>query len=249
MPRCHISLGGNSGTVAETFGRAIDRLGKNAGCSVVALSRFHQTAPVGDQAGDRFLNAAAELQTSLDPMELLDLLQLIERELGRVRTVHWGPRTLDLDLLYYGSQIIDSTRLIVPHPAAWYRRFVLDPLVEIAPDLEHPVKQATMRVLRERLLARPLPVGLAGGDTATKTEVLPALGELFTDVQFSDWDQLRSGTEEPALILWLGQSRQANEPLSQTYERLPLVARLDVSAAGESLFDDMRHVVQAALGL
>src|SRR5580765_3109618 len=99
MARCHISLGGNSGPVAENFAAALGRLRGAAGCSVVAVSRSFETASVGSAAGGRFLNAAAELETSLEPLALLDLLQSVESDLGRRRTVRWGPRPIDLDLL------------------------------------------------------------------------------------------------------------------------------------------------------
>jgi 2-amino-4-hydroxy-6-hydroxymethyldihydropteridine diphosphokinase len=248
MPRCHISLGGNSGPVAENFAAALDRLGRSAGTSVVAVSQSHETAPVGDEPDGPFLNAAAELETTLAPIGLLDLLHSIERDLGRNRTVHWGPRPIDLDLLYYESAVIDLPRLVVPHPAAWYRRFVLDPLVEIAPDLRHPVKQVTMRHLRDRLLARPLPVALASGTAALKAHLLAALSGKVVEVQFADWDARPTRFGEPVIIFWLGDSDGVRDPKNDSFERLPLLSRLDARTAAESAFDFVRHVLQSALG-
>jgi 2-amino-4-hydroxy-6-hydroxymethyldihydropteridine diphosphokinase len=249
MPRCHISLGGNAGPVAEHFTAALDNFQNSVDCSVVAVSHFHETTPVGDMAGGRFLNAAAELETSHDPIALLDLLQSVEGDLGRIRTVRWGPRPIDLDLLFYDLRVIDSPRLVVPHPAAWYRRFVLDPLVEIAPDLVHPVKQASLRALRDRLLVRPLPIALAGGAAAPKREYIEALINTFSDAQFVDWDMPPSEFRDPALIFWLGIPGGSSDSDHKSYERLPPLSRLDPRTAAESPLDSMRHAVQSALGL
>ncbi|HEY2252760.1 MAG TPA: 2-amino-4-hydroxy-6-hydroxymethyldihydropteridine diphosphokinase [Planctomycetaceae bacterium] len=256
MPRCYISLGGNSGQVAATFEQALGRLESDGDCRVLTVSECHKTAPVGDQAGTGFLNAAAELETSLDPLDLLDRLQAVERELGRTRTVHWGPRTLDLDLLFWESQIINSPRLVVPHPAAWYRRFVLDPLVEIAPRFVHPVKRVDMTTLRGRLLVRPFRVSLAGGAFENKSELVRRLSADFPDVVFSDWDS--STGSEPALIFWLGppvgstgnESSATGSPAgaANEFERLPAVPRIDATTTSQPIHDFIRYVIQAAQG-
>ncbi len=164
MSACWIALGGNQGSVAETFRQSLALLDQTPGVSVVCDSRAYTTAPVGTDSGGQFLNAAAELETSRSPLELLGLLQSVETQLGRQRTRRWGPRTLDLDLLFYDQEVLDSDQLTIPHPHLWYRRFVLDPLVAIAPDLLHPQHQITVSQLRERLLVRPLPCALIGGD-------------------------------------------------------------------------------------
>lgn len=161
MTTCLISLGGNLGDVAATIDRALRRLHQPPEVSVGLRSSLFHTKPVGADAGADFVNAAAVLETSLTAHELLDRLLATETELDRVRTIHWGPRTLDLDLLFFGEAIIDDRpKLRVPHPACWYRRFVLDPLVEIAPQFIHPEKQVTVTELRRRLMERPLPVCL-----------------------------------------------------------------------------------------
>ncbi len=164
MTACWIALGGNEGSVAETFREALTLLDQTPGLSVVCNSLAYTTAPVGTDSGPQFLNAAAELETSLDPLELLRRLQSVETQLGRIRTLRWGPRTLDLDLLFYDQQIFTSETLTIPHPHLWYRRFVLDPLVEIAPDLLHPQHQLTISQLRQKLLVRPLSCSLCGGN-------------------------------------------------------------------------------------
>jgi 2-amino-4-hydroxy-6-hydroxymethyldihydropteridine diphosphokinase len=158
MIRCTISLGGNVGDVPATFDRAQRALSGHPGIANLAASRRFRTTPMGPRAGAEFLNAAATFETSLDAEPLLDLLQLIERDCGRVCATRWGPRTLDLDLLLYGEEIIDTPRLRVPHPALWHRRFVLDPLCELIPGAIHSQFGLTIRQLRERLLPRPLPV-------------------------------------------------------------------------------------------
>ncbi len=107
--------------------------------SVVRVATVRETAPVGVVDQPPFLNTAASLETTLGPRELLDRLLAVERELGRVRTSErWGPRTLDLDLLLYGDAVHDEPGLTVPHPRLHERRFVLEPLSELAPDLVVP---------------------------------------------------------------------------------------------------------------
>jgi hypothetical protein len=125
---------------------------------------------------------------------LLARLLAVETELGRVRTTRWGPRTVDLDLLMFGNVVLDDgPALRVPHPACWYRRFVLDPLVEIAPDVVHPEKHLTIRDLRQRLLLRPLPVAVIAG-----TDDLDFLAELQRDWPSATLHQIRRPDEIPA---------------------------------------------------
>ncbi|MCX7420067.1 MAG: 2-amino-4-hydroxy-6-hydroxymethyldihydropteridine diphosphokinase [Planctomycetia bacterium] len=173
MTTCLISLGGNLGDVALAIDDALRRLQRNPEIGVLQRSSLFRTQPVGADAGSEFVNAAAELETSLTAHQLLGQLLAIETELGRVRTIHWGPRTLDLDLLFFGNAVInDSPRLIVPHPMCWYRRFVLDPLAEIAPHFVHPGKHVSVVELLRRLLVRPLPICLVGD--AKQVEMLIA---------------------------------------------------------------------------
>ena len=116
-----------------------------AACVVRKVSSFHETEPVGGPPGQgKYLNAAAVLETTLDPLELLQVLQEIEAQFGRVRTVRWGERTLDLDLLLFDDRIIDTPELTIPHPRLRVRRFVLEPLAEIAPEAVDPVTKRTI---------------------------------------------------------------------------------------------------------
>ncbi|MEZ6061493.1 MAG: 2-amino-4-hydroxy-6-hydroxymethyldihydropteridine diphosphokinase [Planctomycetaceae bacterium] len=156
MPtRCCIGLGGNLNGVEAAFQQAVDRL-QHSGFSVLAVSSVHRTPPMGASAGGEFLNAAAMLSTSLSAKDTLAALHHTEAAAGRTRHRRWEPRPLDLDLLLFGDDVCDSGDLVVPHPALWYRRFVLDPMSEIAADVIHPVFRLSIAELRNRLLRRPL---------------------------------------------------------------------------------------------
>ena len=139
MTRAYVGLGANLGPRAGTLRRALHLLAVEDGVEVAAVSRFRETDPVGVVEQPRFLNAAAALDTSLPPRELLDVLLRIERTLGRIRDgTRWGPRVVDLDLLVYGDRRIDEAGLHVPHPRLHERRFALEPLAELDPELEIP---------------------------------------------------------------------------------------------------------------
>ncbi|HLG07372.1 MAG TPA: 2-amino-4-hydroxy-6-hydroxymethyldihydropteridine diphosphokinase [Gaiellaceae bacterium] len=139
MPLTYVGLGANIGQREETLRRAVELLGQEAEIDVIAVSELRETDPVGVVDQPRFLNGAVAIETTLPPRELLDTLLRIERELGRVRgEERWGPRTVDLDLLVYGDQVVDEPGLRVPHPRLHERRFALEPLVELDPELEIP---------------------------------------------------------------------------------------------------------------
>lgn len=133
MTRAVIGIGGNVGDVAQAFREALGELDRAEGVRVVAASSLYRTAPVGGVEQDDFLNAAALLDVALGPVQLLQLLLAVESGHGRTREVHWGPRTLDLDLLWYEGVVLAAPGLIVPHPRLHERRFALQPLVEVAP--------------------------------------------------------------------------------------------------------------------
>ena len=135
MVRAYIGLGSNLGDREATLRRALELLSGE----IVAVSSFRETDPVGYLDQPRFLNAAAALDTELEPRALLDRLLEVERELGRTREgPRFGPRTIDLDLLLYGVRAIDEPGLTVPHPRLAERLFVLEPLAELDPDLVVP---------------------------------------------------------------------------------------------------------------
>ena len=137
--RAYIALGANLGDRERTLLAAVDALAAEDGIEVVAVSTLRETEPVGVGDQPRFLNGAAELDTTLTARELLDRLLAVEQRFGRVRAVgEHGPRTLDLDLLLYGDEEIAEPGLEIPHPRLHDRRFVLEPLFELAPDLVVP---------------------------------------------------------------------------------------------------------------
>jgi 2-amino-4-hydroxy-6-hydroxymethyldihydropteridine diphosphokinase len=147
-----IGLGSNLGDRRANLEGAIADLAATPCVSVRRVSSFRETEPVGGPPGQgTYLNAAAVLETTLDPPVLLHILQAIEMRYGRVRTVRWGERTLDLDLLLFDDQIIDTTELTVPHPRLAERRFVLEPLAEVAPDAIEPRTGRTISELLEEL--------------------------------------------------------------------------------------------------
>jgi 2-amino-4-hydroxy-6-hydroxymethyldihydropteridine diphosphokinase len=148
----YIALGANLGDRAANLATAVDCLRGTGSVEVVKVSHSYETAAVGGPTDSPpYLNAAAELRTSLPAMDLLARLLEIEREIGRVRREKWEPRPIDLDLLLYDDQIIATDVLLVPHPLMHERRFVLGPLAEIAPDVVHPVLQKSMKGLLEAL--------------------------------------------------------------------------------------------------
>lgn len=135
MTLAYVGLGANLGDREGTMRRALELLGDD----VVAVSTFRETDPVGYEDQPRFVNAAVALETELGPRELLEQLLAVERALGRTRDgPRYGPRTIDLDLLVYGDDAFDEPGLHVPHPRLAERRFVLEPLFELAPDLVIP---------------------------------------------------------------------------------------------------------------
>lgn len=172
MQAC-ISLGGNIGDVADTFRKALRQLENTPGIAHVEASSLYQSAPVGADAGSTFLNAAATLDTSLTPIELLRLLQQIENLHQRIRETHWGPRTLDLDLILFGDQTVATPELTIPHPHCWYRRFVVDPLAEVAPEARHPEFELSVSQLRDFLYTNDFHIAVRGPD-----DVLTRLPEL-----------------------------------------------------------------------
>jgi len=154
----YVALGSNLGERRALLDAAIQRLRTRPGVEVTRVSTYHETDPVGGPAGQgKYLNAAAEVRTTLTAIDLLAALLAIETEMGRVRAERFGPRTIDLDILLFGTEMIDTDDLKVPHPRMHERAFVLGPLVEIAPLAVHPVLQSTAKDLLDRLHAPPLP--------------------------------------------------------------------------------------------
>jgi len=142
----YLSLGSNLGDRARNLRAAIQGL-EQAGVAVRRVSSVYETAPVDLVDQPMFLNLVVEAETALLPRQLLSHIARLERSLGRRRTVAKGPRTIDIDILFFGSSVIESPDLRVPHPRIAERRFVLEPLSEIAPDLVHPLTRRTARAM------------------------------------------------------------------------------------------------------
>lgn len=151
MHTVYIGLGSNKGNLKGNIRKAMDALARIPGVRVVTFSPLYVTSPIGPRQRG-FLNAAAKIRTSLLPEELLAELQHIEKEMGRpVRHAVWGPRVIDLDILLYGRISVRRLRLSIPHPEMHRRRFVIEPMADIAPGLSHPLLHKSMRKLRENL--------------------------------------------------------------------------------------------------
>lgn len=145
----YLSLGSNLGQRAHELRSAIERLGRVG--KLLSISSFYETQPVEVIDQPWFLNCVVALETDLSPVGLLDATLAIEREMGRERTRQKGPRNVDIDILLFGERIVHSPRLTIPHPAMHQRRFVLEPLAEIAPEARHPVLKKAVRELLSEL--------------------------------------------------------------------------------------------------
>lgn len=223
MARCFIAFGGNLGSVAETFRAATTALENGPAGIVVQRSRLYRTAPIGSASGTAYLNAVATMESSLAPESLLAALHATEDCFGRTRSTHWGPRTLDLDLITCGDVVSSSHRLTIPHPHCWYRRFVLDPWNDVAPNYVHPLLGEPVTELRRRIVARPLGVAV-DWDLTDVRDVCAA----FPDVQLVD-----VGTDEAAIVM----TRNASEERRRCIDLRGAVNRAAIA----------EHVLRAAL--
>ena len=167
-----IAFGANLGNRVETFERACQQLSAHEEITVVARSQHHQTSPIGGPAGQEdFLNAAILIDTSLSAQQLLVRLQAIETQLGRRRQQRWDRRPIDLDLLLYDTLTLEDDQLEVPHPHMAFRRFVLEPAVEIAPTLVHPTSGWSIQQLHAHLDDAKNYLALVGPAGSGKTDV------------------------------------------------------------------------------
>ena len=197
MNQVVVALGGNVGDVSKTFDAALKTLAEHPQIRELQSAGLFSSAPMGEHSGDQFLNSACRFATSLAPLELLDLLQSIENDSGRKRTLHCGPRTLDLDLIFYGDEIIHSDRLTVPHPHCWYRRFVLDPVVSLIADYKHPVQRLTLAELQRRLLRKPFRLLFSG---SFNEAVLSCASREFANIEVEHVENADSTAIESASL-------------------------------------------------
>lgn len=247
--RCWIGLGGNLGDVSATFDQALNLLDQESLVDFLRESSRFGTAPIGGSAGDapRYLNSVAELSIACSLPELLQILQRVEKLAGRERTAYWGARRLDLDLLLHESETSSSPELTVPHPHLWYRRFVLDPLVELAPDVIHPDRHASIAQLRDRLLLRPLTCGIYGGEEATRETITRNLTREFVNVEIQAREIVPTGVAE-TFSLWLG-PETGNRRKSVDFIDLPQLSRFDLGQIPLPAEDAIRQMLRAALDI
>jgi 2-amino-4-hydroxy-6-hydroxymethyldihydropteridine diphosphokinase len=149
----YISIGSNIGDLLNNCCQAIDALQADPDIHVIERSSFYRTAPVDFLAQDWFLNAAVKLQTAMEPAQLLKRIQAVQRSLGRkADTVRFGPRIIDLDIIFYEDLILETPELVVPHPRMHKRRFVLQPICDIDPSIMHPLLGVSVQDLLNQLV-------------------------------------------------------------------------------------------------
>ena len=145
MSRAFIGVGSNEEDRLRMISEAVRLLSAVGGVRVAQMATILETEPISEVPQARYLNTVVELETTLAPRALLDVLKTLERQLGRVpSSQRWGPRPIDLDILLYDDRVITEPDLVIPHPRLHERRFVLEPLSQLAPDLAHPVLKQTV---------------------------------------------------------------------------------------------------------
>lgn len=143
----YLSMGSNMGDKAENLRQALKHLTDTPNIEVTGKSSLYETDPVGDTDQDFFLNGVVEIKTTWEPTDLLNITQGIENRLGRKRIRHWGPRTIDIDILLFNDALESNPQLIIPHPEMHRRRFVLVPLMELNPNLIIPGRGEIKKLL------------------------------------------------------------------------------------------------------
>jgi len=147
----YIGVGSNMGDRYKNIQDAEKEISKSDSCKIVRVSKIYETDPVGYLDQDNFLNCVFEINTQLIPDQLIDFMLSTEKILKRERIVHWGPRTIDLDILFYNNMIISSSNLIIPHPRMHERMFVMKPLCDLIPEYVHPVLNESCLLIKKKL--------------------------------------------------------------------------------------------------
>ena len=148
----YISVGSNMGDRLQNCRQGITALNRSGESRIIAQSRMYMTEPVGYKDQGWFINMVVKLETANDPFELLDIINKVQRAAGRKRDViRYGPRVLDLDIIFFGQRVIQTPRLEIPHPRMHKRRFVLQPICDIDPQFRHPILGCSVRDLLENL--------------------------------------------------------------------------------------------------
>ena len=161
----YIGIGSNQGDSLENCRLAIEGIVADGRNRLIQCSSFYRTEPVGKKDQDWFVNGVVFVETSLGPEDLLEFLLSLEKKMGRIRGEQWGPRVIDLDILFYGEEVIEEEGLQIPHPRLHERRFVLIPLTEISPDLKHPRLGKTVSQILSELEGEEKVLPLQEGNT------------------------------------------------------------------------------------
>ena len=152
MAKVYLSIGSNVGNKLINMKKAITSIKKNL--RVTKISPIYKTEPVGYKKQDWFLNCAVEAETDMEPFKLLSFLKSIEKRLKRKKVFRYGPRTMDIDIIFYGDKILKSGKLVIPHPRMHRRLFVLEPLSRISPNFVHPEYKKTIEELKNKLKSK-----------------------------------------------------------------------------------------------
>lgn len=245
MPRALLAIGANLGDRHAQFERAISALGDDDEISVLTRSTWRETAPTGGAAPQpAYLNGALVVETSLEPHALWRRMAAIEESCGRVRTLHWGPRTLDLDLLLYEEYFINDETLTVPHPRLTLRNFVLEPSAEIVPEMVHPMLRRSLAQIWSHVQGTSPLVAIAGDETMRHALAERIASRCGAQVLAADADLrrvLNEATESRWGVLpqWSEARHLAGQPmnLSETFD-LSLAPRLLIALQdGPGRFD------------